>query len=257
METINGKLMAVERHGDGDAVIMVHGLGGTSNAFGPQADALARTFTVIRPDLEGSGRSPCHGELSIQGWVADVIALMDAWKIESAHLAGHSMGTIVCQHLAAGHPDRVRSLALLGPLAALAHAARGPIRERAALARDGGMTQIADAIVHGATSGHTRTERPEVAAFVRELIMGQDPEGYARSCEALADAVAADVSGLTCPTLLLTGDEDAVAPPDAVTALGATFQNAEVKILDRCGHWTPLEQPRLTADALVSFYTDA
>lgn len=255
METINGKQLAVERHGDGEPIIMVHGLGGTSNAWGPQADVLNQSFTVIRPDLEGSGRSPVTGPLSIAGFVADLIALMDADGIPSAHFAGHSMGTIVCQHLAVAHPDRVRSLALVGPLIAPPDDARGPIRGRAALARSNGMIPIADAIVQAATSLQTKTQRPEVAAFVRELIMCQDPEGYARSCEALADAQAADVSVLTCSVLLLTGDEDAVAPPEAVEALGAILKNAEIKIAAHCGHWTPLEQPGWVAEALATFFT--
>lgn len=255
METINGKQLTVERHGDGVPLIMVHGLGGTSNAWGPQADVLSQSFTVIRPDLEGSGRSPCQGKLSIQSFVDDLVALMDVWGIDSAHLAGHSMGTIICQHLAAEHPNRVKYLALMGPLAAPPDDARNAIRVRATLARAEGLESIADAIVQAATSHHTKAKRPEVAAFVRELILRQDPEGYARSCEALAEAQAADVSRLECPVLLLTGSEDAVAPPDAVRALGANFKNANVGILNHCGHWTPLEQAGAVTDALATFFT--
>ncbi len=256
MHVINGKSLAVDRHGDGEPILMIHGLGGTANAWGPQAVALSRNFSVVRPDLEGSGRSPCQGELSIESFVADMVALLDALNMNTVHLAGHSMGTIVCQHLSANHPDRVRSLALMGPLAAPPDAARGPIRERAELARSGGMEQIADGIVQGATSLYTKAKRPEVAAFVRELILRQDPEGYARSCEALADAQPADVSGLTCPVLLLTGDEDAVAPPAAVQDLGARFAAADVGILDHCGHWTTLEQASAVTGALETFFTD-
>ena len=118
MEIINGKQLAVETQGDGDAVIMVHGLGGTSNTYWPQVATLAKTFTVIRPDLEGSGRSPVKGKLSIAGFVADILALMKARDIKSAHFVGHSMGTVVCQHIAAKNPTKVKSLVLLGPLAA-------------------------------------------------------------------------------------------------------------------------------------------
>ncbi len=119
MEHINGKTLAVESQGEGaETVIMVHGLGGTSNAYHPQAALLARGFTVIRPDLEGSGRSPLQSEtLSIKGFAADIVALMKARKVRRAHLVGHSMGTIVCQHIAAAHPSRVASMVLLGPLA--------------------------------------------------------------------------------------------------------------------------------------------
>ena len=46
-----------------------------------------------------------------------MVALLDALAAKATHLVGHSMGTIICQHLAASYPDRVKSMALLGPLA--------------------------------------------------------------------------------------------------------------------------------------------
>jgi pimeloyl-ACP methyl ester carboxylesterase len=96
--------IAVEIHGNGDPVVMVHGLGGTSNVFGPQADVLSRYFRVIRPDLPGSGRSRATGALSIESLVETVIGVMDRNNARPAHLVGHSMGTIVCQHLAVKYP---------------------------------------------------------------------------------------------------------------------------------------------------------
>ncbi len=254
MEMINGKPLAVERHGEGDALIMVHGLGGTSNAFGPQAGVLARYFTVIRPDLEGSGRSPVKGKLSIAGYVKDIVALMKAHKLRSAHFLGHSMGTIVCQHLAAKYPAKVKSLALLGPFAEPPQAARQGIRARAKLARDKGMTPIADTLAEVSISAATKSHRPELAALVREFIMGQDAEGYARSCEALAAARSAPLSKIRCPTLLITGDEDGVAPPPAVQKLGKAIKRAKVIILPQCGHWTPLERVEDVNRALLTFY---
>src|SRR5258706_588446 len=76
-----------------------------------------------------------------------------------------------------------------------------------------GMQAIADALVQAATSAETRARRPAVVAYVRETLMRQDPEGYARTCDALAEAGPADASAITCPTVLVTGDEDGVAPP--------------------------------------------
>ncbi len=74
------------------------------------------------------------------------------------------------------------------------------------------MQAIADALVQAAISTETRTRRPVAVAFVRESLMRQCPDGYARSCDALADAQPAEVGGIECPTLLVTGDEDVVAP---------------------------------------------
>ncbi len=254
MEKINGKMLAVEVHGEGDALIMVHGLAGTSNAFGPQAGVLARNFTVIRPDLEGSGRSPVKGKLSIAGYAADIVALMKARKIRSAHFVGHSMGTIICQHLAAKAPAKVKTMVLLGPLAEPPEPGRGALRDRAKLARAKGMVPIADALVQASISAATRASRPEIAALVREFVMRQDAEGYARSCEALAAARAAPASKIKCRTLLITGDEDGVAPPAAVRKLAKSIKGARAMILPNCGHWTPIERHEDVNRALLNFY---
>ena len=253
---INGKTLAIETHGEGaETIIMVHGLGGTSDTYHAQAGPLARSFTVIRPDLEGSGRSPLKSKsLSIKGFAADIVALMKAQQIRSAHLVGHSMGTVVCQHIAAAHPAKVKSMVLLGPLAEPPPPARGVMRDRAKLARKDGMVPIADALVQVAISNTTRAHRPEIAAMVREILMRQPARGYAATCEALAEAKSAALSKIKCPTLLITGDEDGVAPAAAVQKLGKSIKGAEVSILPECGHWTPIERPADVNALMFNFY---
>jgi pimeloyl-ACP methyl ester carboxylesterase len=245
--------LAVEVHGNGDPILLVHGLGGTSNVFGPQVGVLSRFFQCIRPDLPGSGRSPADGPLSITGLAEAIEGVMDERGLDRVHLVGHSLGTIVCQHVAVRRPNRVRSLALIGPLHAPPDAARPVIRDRATKARAEGMVGIADAIVQAGTSADTKANRPEVAALVREILMRQDPEGYARTCEALAAAEAADVSRIACPTLLVTGDEDGTAPPTAVRALHRKIAGSSLRLLDRCGHWTTFERPAEVNEALMNF----
>jgi pimeloyl-ACP methyl ester carboxylesterase len=249
--------MAVEVDGQGDAVIFVHGLGGTSNVFTPQVLALGTRYRTVRPDLPGSGRSPSTGPLSIAGLADAIIRLARALGIERAHLVGHSMGTIVCQHLAACEPRLVRSLALFGPLLAPPDPARQGLRDRAAKARAEGMAGIAEAILQAATAGDTKANNPVAVALVRELLLRQNPEGYARTCEALAAAAPADVRRIACPTLLVTGDEDAVAPPSGVRALVEQIAGARVTILHRCGHWTTIERAAECNAALKEFLAGA
>jgi 3-oxoadipate enol-lactonase len=245
--------MTVEVDGSGDAVVMIHGLGGTSNTFTPQMDVVGR-MRAIRPDLPGSGRSRANGPLSIQSFADRVVAAARALGIERAHFVGHSMGTVVCCHIAAQNPSLVRSLALLGPLLAPSDAARNGLRDRARKAREEGMAPIADAIVQGATSADTRSNQPVTVALVREFLMRQDAEGYARTCEALAAAEPADLGRIKCKALLITGDEDAIAPPSGARAMAERMDTAQTIILNRCGHWTGLERAREVNDALRSFY---
>ncbi len=240
--------VAVEDEGDGPAVVCVHGLGGSSNTFTPLLPALAR-HRVVRFDLPGSGRSQrVEGELSIARYVETALAVCARLDITRAHWVGHSMGTIVCQHLAAAHPKLVASVALFGPLIEPPEAARGAMRTRAAKAREGasGMHEITTALLNAAISADTRARQPVAVAFVRESLMRQDPDGYARSCEALAGAQRAAVHTIEAPVLLVTGDEDGVAPPQSVRAMSDRLHAAKstrVVVLPRCGHWTPIERP--------------
>ncbi len=251
---VNGKELAVEVQGDGPAVLLVHGLGGTSNFYQPQVDALAERFTVIRPDMEGSGRSPVTGELSIDSFAADLVGILDGLGVDSAHVVGHSMATLTVRRLAATHPGRVSRLVLLGAVNPPADAARQGPRDRAATVREQGQIAVADAIMTNATSEATRRDHPAAAAMVRELVLRQDPEGYARSCEALAAATDPGPVDPSLPLLLLTGDEDKVGPPDASQALADAHGSAVLDVFSGCGHWTALEKPAEVTEHLVKFF---
>ncbi|HET6222030.1 MAG TPA: alpha/beta fold hydrolase, partial [Dongiaceae bacterium] len=203
--------IAVETDGSGDDVLLIHGLGGTSNVWMPLMPTLMRHRTV-RPDLPGSGRSArVEGPLSIDRFVQAMLRVCAALHVERAHVVAHSMGTIVAFHLANVAPQLVRSLVLFGPLLSPPDAARPGLKARGEKARgegEAGMQAIADGLVQGATSSETRARQPAAVAMVRESVMRQCADGYARSCDALAGAQPADPNLITCPTLMVTGDED-------------------------------------------------
>lgn len=235
--------------------MLIHGLGGTSNTWTPLRGAFQRNRCVSF-DLPGSGRSArFEGGLSLDLFVEKTLLVMDKAGVGRAHVVAHSMGTIVAQHLAAREPGKVASLALFGPLLAPPEQARAAIRARAAKAREKDMQPIADALVQASTSAETKAKRPVAVAFVRESLMRQYPEGYAKSCEALADMQPADTMKIQCPTLLVTGDEDVVAPPQTVRAMADRIKGAKVEVLRGCGHWTPVEKPEECMEILKRFYT--
>jgi len=255
--TIQIQNVWIEDEGEGEAVLCIHGLGGSSNCWTPLLSAFAGR-RVIRPDLPGSGRSALAQQmLSIDLYVDTVVSVLQELDMACVDVVAHSMGTIVAQHLAVKHPDRVKSLALFGPLTAPPDAGRDGIRQRAQLARNkgvAGLQEIADAIVNAATSEETKRDRPVTVALVRESIMRQSAEGYAQSCEALAEAQAAEIDRITVPTLLVTGEQDGVAKPDAVRAMAARIAQAKLVIYPGCGHWTTFEKPGQSRADLEAFY---
>jgi 3-oxoadipate enol-lactonase len=249
--------MAVEIDGAGEPIVLLHGLGGTSNTWTGLMPALGR-YQTIRIDLPGAGRSHLvEGPLSVQSLLQAIERVMQVLSIHKAHFIGHSMGTILATHLAST-TKRVRSLLLFGPLLCPPDTARQNIRLRAVKARNegaAGMQAIADALVQGSTSSETKLRRSASVAFVRESLMRQCADGYARNCEALAEAQAADTASIKCPTLLVTGDEDGVAPPQAVRGMHERIAESRMEVLRGCGHWTPIEMPEECASLARQFYT--
>ena len=253
MTTVEVGPIVAEVAGEGFPVVMIHGLGGTSNMFQPLMPALAN-FRVVRLDSPGAGRSPRPIEsLSMQAIAEATQRALIGVGVARAHLVGHSMGTIVCQMLAASRPELVASLTLFGALAEPADATRDALLGRARLARSGGMADIADQIVGHSLSAHTRETSPAAVAFVRESVIRQDPESYARNCEALSKAKAVDPRRISAPALLITGDADAVNPPSVAQALCDKIKGAIFSSLDRCGHWATIESPRESVRRLLEF----
>lgn len=250
---VNGRRLAVEHTGAGPAVVFLHGIGGTSNVFQVQAEALAPAHQVIRPDFAGAGRSPVADGISVASHAEDIAAVLEALGVGRAVVVGHSMGTLVARTLAARYPAKVAGLALLGAIRAPDAAAREAILARAAVLRAEGSASIAGAIVGRSLSPTTRARRPELAAFVRELVMRQDPEGYARNNEALADAVDPGPVDPALPLLLVAGRDDALSPPSVGEEIAAAHGGAEIQVIEGVGHLAPVEASGRTTELLTAF----
>jgi len=245
--------MCVEVDGQGEPLVMIHGLGGTSNSFTPLLGRIAGQMQVIRPDLPCAGRSPTSGRHSIEE-IADTVARsLAALGIGRATFAGHSLGAVVAFHAAVRNPQLVKAMVLIGPFLTPTDTARQGLRERAAVARAQGMQTVADGVVNGTTAGSTRRDRRLAVAMIRESLMRQDAEGYARLCEALAESAAPEVGSIKCPSLLITGDEDPIATASGVAGIARRISGSESRIIGRCGHWAMFEQPEATAAAIEEF----
>jgi 3-oxoadipate enol-lactonase len=253
MTSIQVAGMMIDSEGEGPPIVMLHGLGGTSNSFQTMIPALGG-FRVVRPDLPGAGRSATPLQPITVAFLVEAVENAAAHLgVGRAHVVGHSFGTLIAQHIAARHPERVASLTLFGPILEPQDAARARLKERAATARHEGMSTVADQLTGSALATATATENPVAVAFVRESHMRQDAEGFARSCEALGQAERADHRRIDCPTLIVTGDEDAVGPASVAQELADKIGSAKTVVLHRCGHWTPIEKSKECGTLLAEF----
>ena len=206
----------VEEEGEGDAVVCVHGLGGSTNTFTPLMPALAR-HRVIRVDMPGSARSHrVEGPLTIERFVETLLSVCTRLNVTRAHWIGHSLGTIVCQHLAVTAPKLVREpRPVRAADRAAGSGADGDPRPRREGARRGHGRHARDR-ARPAQRRDLGRHAPALAARRRLRAREPDAPGRRRLRAHLRGArrgEAAAVERIEAPVLLVTGDEDGVAPP--------------------------------------------
>ncbi|KUN55579.1 4-carboxymuconolactone decarboxylase [Streptomyces avermitilis] len=220
---------------------------GTSYALWDKvAPELSVTHRVIRWDLPGHGGSPA-GLIGPGATVADlaelVLALAGSLGIDRFAYAGVSLGGAVGLHLAAHHPERVSSLAVLCSSAHFNGAQ--PWRERAELVRREGVAPVAaTADSRWFTPGFTV---PELVQDHRDA----DPDAYAACCDALAAFDLRDrLSSITAPTLLVAGRQDPATPPAHLREIADAVPGASLTEIAGASHLAPAERPEAVLAAL-------
>jgi aminoacrylate hydrolase len=101
--------------GDGPAVLLSAGLGGSAAFWTPQMEALTRSFTVVAYDHRGTGRSvrTLTDPHSVEAMAADMTIVLDAAGIQRAHVVGHAAGGLAGLSLALSHPERLDKLVVV------------------------------------------------------------------------------------------------------------------------------------------------
>jgi pimeloyl-ACP methyl ester carboxylesterase len=100
--------------GEGEPVVLIHGVGLRLEAWAPQIESLAATHRVIAVDLPGHGASSPIGQGSrLDSFVDWLVAALDDLGLDSVNVAGHSMGALIAGGCAVTAPERVRRVALL------------------------------------------------------------------------------------------------------------------------------------------------
>jgi len=243
----------------GAPIIFIHGLGGSSEFYTPLIAALGleKTYSLHLLDLEGHGLSPTSAAstITIESYASDFNTLAEQANIKGATVFAHSMGCLVALTLALKNPALVSNLVLIGPPPSpVPEAGRNGSIARAETVRSSGMAAVVDAVITAGTSAKTKTDNPVAIAATRMSLLGQDPEGYAKGCTALAGASEAlPVSQIEAKTLIITGEEDKVSPPQICEKYAGEIKGAKVQVLPQVGHWHTFEDLRGVGKAVGSF----
>lgn len=110
---LNGTTLSYDDCGQGKPIVFLHGIFVSKATWYPQINHFAQTNRVITCDLRGHGESPASdGPYSVALFAQDVVALLDALRLEKVVCCGHSFGGMVAQELALSYPERVSQLIL-------------------------------------------------------------------------------------------------------------------------------------------------
>jgi len=248
-----------ESAGQGDPLVLIRGLGSNADHWYAQVPDLSRHYRVITFDNRAIARSSDPGDdFTIRDMAEDVVDLMDGLEISRAHILGLSMGGMIAQELAIGHPRRVRGLILVVTHCGGRHQVKAEDKVMAAMERmavDQSMeARLAAAGVFFAPqtlSGHPSVIQEYAAVSMKHPAGG---EILQRQMKAIQNHDAYDrLQRITAPTLVITGADDVLIPPDNSRILAERIPSAEILEIQGGGHQLLIEQPDRCNRAIIDF----
>jgi pimeloyl-ACP methyl ester carboxylesterase len=254
--------IAWERHGAGDPVLLIHGLGYARWGWEPVLPGLAERFEVLLHDNRGIGESDAPpGPYTAAEMAADAIQVLDEAGVERAHVVGTSLGGMIAQELALAHPERVDRLVLACTTPGGPRVQPMPDVTVRLLAQAAGLEPAVALrrFVENALAPATVARRPELVERIMEhrLATAQAPAAWAAQAAAGATFDAYErLGGLRSPVLVQHGSRDVVIDPRNGDLLADLLPDAQLERFDGCGHLFFWEEPARFVSSVTAFLED-
>ena len=262
---VGGLELAVEEHGVGAPLMILHGFTGCARSMAGAAAALAGGFRTLSVDLVGHGSSdrPRSSErYAMSDCVEQLSALLDRLGIERARWLGYSMGGRVALAFAAAYPERVERLLLVGGSAGLAD----PVARAERIAADEALADrieregIESFIDHWMALPLFASQKrlgDDALAAMRAQRLLNSPHALANSLRGMGsgaqDPLHERLGRVTAPISLVVGDEDAKFDEIACD-LASRLGSARVERISEAGHAAHLENPGGFAASATRFF---
>ena len=250
----------VDDRGDGPPVLLIAGLGDPAEAWTFQQEELSSRYRTIAFDNRGVGRSPLPDTpLTVAGMADDAATILDELGIDRADIVGFSGGSVTAQELAIQHPQRVKSLVLMGTFG------KGDRYFEAVVRMFTWMIDVAPDphafleafylwiyTTHAHESGFVDQLIEEALAFPHQ----QSLDSMHQQLDAWASHTTLDRLGqVTAPTLVIAGGKDLVCPPHLGKAVADRILGAHFEVWPEAAHQPFQEEPARFNARLEAFWT--
>jgi len=241
--------IAYRQQGQGEPIILLHGFGLNHHIWDPIVEAFYEKARFITPDLRGHGQSEVtEGTYSMDSLAEDLAAFMDALEIKRALVGGHSLGGYVALAFAAAFPERLSGLALITTNArADAPDKRQGRYDTAQAVQLQGSSALADSL------GPRLSKHIDLVEALQLMISQTHPQGIIGTSLGMAERPdrMETLKALTCPVLVVAGEEDMITPLPASQEMADANPHARLLLLPGAGHMPMLEAPLSLGEALL------
>ena len=250
--TINGIELYYETHGEGPALGLAPGGGGSHLSWWQQVPTLSQHYRVITFDHRSFGFSrDLPGGPGPNAFVEDLAGLLDHLGVDKAAVAGQSMGGWTVCGFAAAHPERTSALILCDTTAGVETPEIDQTRARLRERSKGNLAQIL-----ASAYALSFPERQPALCFLYQQISALNHQVSPQLVPILMDMQnkTGPIKEHVIPTLLLVGEEDVLTPPSAMQSITSKIPHARFVTVPHAGHSVYFEQPedfnRIVADFL-------
>ena len=258
--TINGLSINYAIDGPDNApwLTMSHSLAANLHMWDWQMPVLTKKYRVLRYDTRGHGGTEApEGDYNLEMLAGDLLGLLDALGIDKTHFVGLSMGGMIAQTAALMSPQRFLSLALCDTSSQIPPAAHATWHERIALARDKGMSALADGTIDRWFSEDFQKRASAEVDKIRGMILATPVAGFCGCAAAITKLDVTDkISVITLPTLVLVGEDDPGTPVSAHEIIHERINGSRFIVLPKALHFSNVEQCDAFNDAVVSFLNE-
>ncbi len=248
-----------EVHGQGTPLVMIRGLGSNLDHWYAQAPTVAQYYKIIIFDNRGIARSSDPGgDYTVPMMAGDTLGLMDALELQKAYVMGLSMGGMIAQELAIHCPDRVKGLVLVCTHCGGTEQV-GPSAEVSALFKEMVFENTPESKIKAASTlfdRQTLEHSPEIPAYYSQVSLKHPAKAeiLIKQWQAVIQHDTFDrLPEITAPTLVITGAEDLLIPPENSKILAEGIPGAKLRVIPGCGHQVLIEQPTLCNEAILDF----